>query len=123
MKNAIIIVLLVVVLLVVFGLIDEYNLISWNWKKLAIGGAALAGPFQYIINKFKDKSEDREQLEQKIKFRTIEYNEFQKRENTRQVQPEENNNTHKTEDSGHKPERNIQVSQSGDFETNQLTYG
>lgn len=84
MKNVIIIVLLIVLVLLVFGVIEYYDLINWRWENLAIAAAALAGPFQYVKSKLDEQSLEKEEREREHEFKTMEYEQFKLRQQATQ---------------------------------------
>lgn len=85
MKNVIFVTLIIVLILIIFGVIDQYNLIDIKWSKLAAIGAGIAGPFSFFQNKLSEKKENKEQFDREIQFRTIDYKQIQARQKSNRV--------------------------------------
>lgn len=79
-KNLLIVAFLLILILVLFGLNAEYGWIHFEWKMLAIGASALAGPFQYVKGMLDQKAEEKQLEDQRYKYRVLHHEEFVARE-------------------------------------------
>jgi len=83
MKNVVIGILLLIIVLIAIGMLQEYGIVNWEWKQLAVAVAALAGPYQFVQNKLEAKRDEKEKKEREFKYKRLEYQQFRKRELSR----------------------------------------
>ena len=83
MKNIVIGILLLIIVLVAIGIVQQYGIIDWQWKQLAVAVAALAGPYQFVVNKLEAKKEEKEKKEREFQFKRLEYQQYRRRELSR----------------------------------------
>ena len=80
MRNLVDLILILLIIAVLLVLNAQFGWINIEWESLAIGGAAGAGPIQYLRNKAREKVEEKENAEMKYKYRVLEHRKFVARE-------------------------------------------
>ena len=81
MKNIILLIIIAALLWVLYYLNIQFGWVNLKieWTKVAIGIAAVGGPIQFLKNKFDEKVKEKQGIENEIKFRTINSNEYRNR--------------------------------------------
>lgn len=82
MRNILILIIIAVLLWALYYLNIQFGWVNFKieWTKLAIGIAAVGGPIQFLKNKFDEKVKEKQEIKNETKFRTLNSNEYFKRE-------------------------------------------
>ncbi len=82
MRNLIILGIIFLALWVLYSLNVQYGWVELQleWTKVAIGIAAAGGPLQYLKQKMGEKTIAKQELDNEVKFRTMNQSEFLERE-------------------------------------------
>ncbi len=82
MKNILILIIIAILLWALYYLNIQFGWVNLKieWTKVAIGVAAAGGPLQFLKNKFDERVKEKQGIENEIKYRTINNNEYRNRE-------------------------------------------
>lgn len=82
MRNILVLIIIGILLWALYYLNIQFGWVNLKieWTKVAIGVAAAGGPLQFLKNKFDEKVKEKQDIENEIKFRTINNKEYRNRE-------------------------------------------